>query len=140
MPAEFKSFVCDNLTIGLEDKILNGRYMRRGKNLYLLPEAPPLLRGVKVAKFGWFLGELEGGRFEPSHSMVVALPATAFKRVANLSADSREVLSYLKGETLMLEGDKGFTAVCVDGYTLGWAKQTGDNLKNLYPKGWRKMV
>ncbi len=114
--------------------------MRRGKSLYLLPECPPLLRGLKVAKFGWFLGELDGGRFEPSHSMVVSLPSDTFKRILNLSSDSREVLSYLKGETLMIEGEKGYTAVCVDGFTLGWAKQMVDNLKNLYPKGWRKMV
>jgi len=33
----------------------------------------------------------------------------------------------------------GYTGILVDGYTLGWAKQTGDMLKNLYPKGWRKM-
>jgi aspartate ammonia-lyase len=34
----------------------------------------------------------------------------------------------------MVEGNKGLTAVCVDGYTLGWAKQTGDMLKNLSQK------
>jgi len=61
------------------------------------------------------------------------------RKTLNFSADSVEVLKYLKGETLMIEGEPGYTGILVDGYTLGWAKQTGDMLKNLYPKGWRKM-
>jgi NOL1/NOP2/fmu family ribosome biogenesis protein len=71
--------------------------------------------------------------------MVTALGRSIFKRTADLDAGSREVKSYLKGETLMLEGEKGLTAVCVDGFTLGWAKQTGSMLKNMYPKGWRRL-
>lgn len=134
LPESFKEFVRENL-----NEMLEGVYLIKGHNLYQLPEQPPSLNGLKVAKFGWFLGTFEKNRFEPSHSMVTALGAFAFKRVAYLNSGSREVGSYLKGETLMLEGEKGLTAVCVDGYTLGWAKQTGDMLKNLYPKGWRRL-
>ncbi len=134
LPAEFNNFVKDNLHY-----MPDGVYIMKGRNLYHLPETPPLLDGLKVAKFGWFLGSFEGNRFEPSHSLVTALDMKAFKRTIDLKADSREVNSYLKGETLMLEGEKGLTAVCVDGKTLGWAKQTGDMLKNMYPKGWRRL-
>jgi NOL1/NOP2/fmu family ribosome biogenesis protein len=134
IPEEFLSFMRENLNIMVE-----GSFFTKGKNLYNLPVEPPVLDGLKVAKFGWFLGELVNGRYEPSHSMVAALKAGDIKRVLELPADSRDVLGYLKGETLMLEGEKGFTAVCTGGRTLGWAKQTGDMLKNLYPKGWRKM-
>jgi NOL1/NOP2/fmu family ribosome biogenesis protein len=117
----------------------DGVYLLKGKNLYQLPEPPPLLDGLKIGKFGWFLGKFDNGRFEPSHSMATALGMSFFKRTVNLDAGSREARSYLKGETLMLEGEKGHTAVCVDGYTLGWAKQTGGMLKNMYPKGWRRL-
>lgn len=134
LPERFRTFVKDNLN-GIPD----GVYLLKGKNLYHLPEPPPLLDGLKTAKFGWFLGTFDNGRFEPSHSMVAALGMSFFKRTVNLDADSREIRSYLKGETLMLEGEKGLTAVCVDSYTLGWAKQTGDMLKNMYPKGWRRL-
>lgn len=134
LPDGFREFANENL-----NEMPEGQYLLKGHNLYQLPEQPPSLAGLKVAKFGWFLGTFEERRFEPSHSMVTALGAYAFRRVADLSSGSREVGSYLKGETLMLEGDKGLTAVCVDGYTLGWAKQTGDMLKNLYPKGWRRL-
>ncbi len=134
LPESFREFVKENM-----NDIPEGVYLIRGRNLYQLPEQPPSLDGLKVAKFGWFMGTFEDKRFEPSHSMVTALGCSAFRRVANLDSGSREAGSYLKGETLMLEGEKGLTAVCVDGYTLGWAKQTGDMLKNLYPKGWRRL-
>lgn len=134
LPGAYAEFVRQNLNATPE-----GFYFRKGRNLYLLPESPPELDGLKVAKFGWFLGEVEGDRFEPSHSLATALEKGDFKRFIDLDPDSREVRSYLKGETLMIEGEKGLTGVCAGGYSLGWAKQTGDMLKNLYPKGWRKM-
>lgn len=118
---------------------LEGYFQQKGSNLYCLPELPPRLDRVKVAKFGWYLGEFVRDKFEPSHSMLLSLEKGAFRRVLDLPSDSMDVLRYLKGETLIQEGPKGLTAVCVDGYTLGWAKQTGDMVKNLYPKGWRKV-
>mgnify|MGYP001157466162 CR=1 FL=1 len=134
LPGAFRKFVEENMNY-----FPDGVFLLKGRHLYQLPEPPPSLAGLKTAKFGWFLGTIEGDRFEPSHSLVMALDKTAFKRTLDLKAESAEVLSYLKGETLMLKGEKGLTAVCVDGKTLGWAKQTGEMLKNLYPKGWRKM-
>ena len=119
--------------------IPEGCFIKKGRNIYLLPESTPSLDGLKAAKFGWFLGEADGGRFEPSHSLVTALGVEDVKRIIDLKSGTYEVKSYLKGETLMLDGEKGLTAVCVDGYTLGWAKQMGGMVKNLYPKGWRKM-
>lgn len=135
LPAAFHRFVNENLYYFPE-----GVFLLKGHNLYHLPEPPPLLAGLRTAKFGWFLGTFEGDRFEPSHSMVIGLEKKAFKRTVDLRADSREVAGYLKGETLMIEGEKGWTAVCVDGITLGWAKQTGNMLKNMYPKGWRRLT
>lgn len=134
LPAAFGRFAEENLNIRPE-----GCFMIKGKNLYLLPESLPSLNGLKTAKFGWFLGEFANDRFEPSHSMASSLMKADFKKTCDFSSDSRDVYSYLKGETIILDGIKGYTAVCVDGYTLGWAKQTGDMLKNMYPKGWRKM-
>jgi len=135
LPEEFHRFAEENLNY-----LPDGVFLLKGRSLYHLPEEPPLLAGLKTAKFGWFLGTFEGSRFEPSHSLVTALEKDAFKRAIDLSSDSKEIRSYLKGETLMLDGEKGLTAVCVDGITLGWAKQTGDMLKNMYPKGWRRLA
>lgn len=130
----FHEFERENFNIKI-----NGLFDIKGDNLYNLPVEFPDFHNLKVAKFGWYIGSISGGRFEPSHSMLLALKKEDIRNVTEFSSGSREVFSYLKGETLMIEGRKGYTAVCVDGYTLGWGKQTGDMLKNLYPKGWRKM-
>jgi len=130
----FYKFAGENLNINID-----GFFTVKRNNLYCLPEEPPDLSGIKVAKFGWYLGEIAKGRFEPSHSFALSLKKEDIRKTLNFSADSVEVLKYLKGETLMIEGEPGYTGILVDGYTLGWAKQTGDMLKNLYPKGWRKM-
>lgn len=116
----FYKFVEENLNINIE-----GFFAVKGNNLYCLPEEPPDLSGIKVAKFGWYLGEILKGRFEPSHSFALSLKKEDIKNTVNFGADSIDVSKYLKGETLMLEGDPGYTGVLVDGYTLGWAKQTG---------------
>ncbi len=132
-PKAFRDFIRENLNIEIK-----GIFMVKGDNLYCLPEQIPDLSGLKIAKFGWYLGRLKRERFEPSHSLILSLQQKAIKNVIDFSSGSKEILKYLKGETLIIPGTKGFVAVCVDGYTIGWAKQTGQMLKNLYPKGWRK--
>ena len=132
-PVEVENFIKENLRSGI-----GGKFIRKGNNIYNLQVELPDLRGIKVAKFGWYLGEIKNGRFIPSHSMATALKKEQIATIANFSGSSREILSYLKGETLMKSGEKGYNLVLVDGYSIGWAKQTGDMLKNLYPKGWRK--
>ncbi|MHB8065072.1 MAG: RsmF rRNA methyltransferase first C-terminal domain-containing protein [Ruminiclostridium sp.] len=118
---------------------LKGHAFQKGNNIYHLPERCPDLSGLKIAKSGWYLGEMGLRGFIPSHSFAVSLLSKEIKNKISFTSDSREVNSYLKGETLIISGEKGYTGICVDGYSLGWAKQTSDMLKNLYPKGWRKM-
>ncbi len=132
---ELAEFINNSTTLSLK-----GYVFQKGNNFYHLPEACPDLSGLKVAKFGWYLGENSPKGFVPSHSLAVSMKSEEMKRKINFGASDRETNSYLKGETLIDSGEKGYTGICVDGYTLGWAKQTGDMLKNLYPKGWRKMA
>lgn len=130
----FRNFEKDNLNIVLEDN-----FIVKGNNLYSLPVKLPDLSGIKVAKFGRYIGEALKGRFELSHSFILSLRKNDLKNVLSFDSNSSDVIKYLKGETLIKEGDKALVGILVDGFTLGWAKQTGDMLKNLYPKGWRKM-
>jgi len=132
---EFLKFTAKNFNCEI-----NGRFELIGNHLYCLPLETPSLDGLKIAKFGWYLGEFNKGKFNPSHSMVISLKKEDINNVLDLSSSSNEVLSYLKGETLIREGvNDGLTCVCVDGYTLGWAKCSGGVIKNQYPKGWRRM-
>lgn len=128
----FSHFINENMNTRIE-----GNLILYGNHLYLMPEGLPNLEGLKVVRPGWYLGMLKKKRFEPSHAMAMALRPADVKRVVNFSSSSREVLSYLKGETLFQTGEKGWTLVCVDGFPLGWAKQVSGLLKNYYPKGWR---
>jgi len=129
---EFKEFVDENLIINIE-----GIFEVHNEQLYLLPSSLPSLKGLKVLRSGWLLGSYKKNRFEPSHALAMGLRLKDVKRSIQFHSSEKEVIRYLKGETLNIEGEKGWTLVCVEDYPLGWAKQTGNLLKNYYPPSWR---
>lgn len=57
----------------------------------------------------------------------------------DLSLEDPNVIRYLKGETLPIDGKEGWNLVCVDGYPLGWGKIQNNKMKNKYFAGWRWM-
>nr|WP_286673010.1 hypothetical protein [Anaeromonas frigoriresistens] len=59
------------------------------------------------------------------------------KNVVNISSKDINSYKYLKGETIMLENNKGWNLICIDNYPCGWAKGNGDSLKNYYEPSWR---
>ena len=112
-----------------------------GENLYSMPQDCPDLSGVKVLRCGLHLGEIKKGRFEPSHSLAMALKKDDVKQYVDYLCDSDEILRYLKGEALDIAEDyKGWCLVCTDGYSVGWAKVSDGTAKNHYPKGLRIMM
>lgn len=109
-----------------------------GENLYAMPENTPDLSKVKVLRCGLHLGEIKKNRFEPSHSLAMALCRDNVKQFVSYDCESDEMLNYLKGETLEVSDDiKGWCLVCCDGYSTGWAKVSDGIAKNHYPKGLR---
>jgi NOL1/NOP2/sun family putative RNA methylase len=131
----FYNFINENIAGEIK-----GFFTIKKNHLYILPVKTPDLSGIKVSKFGWYLGEFKRGRFEPSHSFIMALKKENIINTINFHCDSIDISKYLKGETLIIDGKKGYTGVMVNGYAVGWAKQTGNMLKNLYPKGWRMVT
>jgi NOL1/NOP2/sun family putative RNA methylase len=129
MPKELSDFL-----EALEITLPEGRLISFGPSLYLVPEALPELRGLKVLRPGLELGQVKKGRFEPAHAL--ALWLSTAKTTADFPADSQEILQYLQGQ--VLSGPQtGWTLVTVDGLSLGWAKGSGGQLKNHFPKGLR---
>lgn len=126
------TFAQENLT-----RTLDGPFLQQGHYLYQIPAELPDLKGLKVPRPGWFLGLLKNNRFEPSQALAMGLKPADVQRCISFPEGDLRVEKYLKGETLLVDGLKGWTLVCLDRYPLGWAKQTGDNLKNYYPAGWR---
>jgi NOL1/NOP2/fmu family ribosome biogenesis protein len=97
------------------------------------------LAGLNLEMPGLYVGEWSAGRYEPSSALLHALSPEAPKRRLELSSGEESLSRYLHGETLMREGERGWTAVMADGYALGWGKQEDGFLKNRYPKGWRML-
>lgn len=129
---EFYDFLKENLNISID-----GKFEVYNNNLYLVPKELPKLKGLKVLRSGWLLGTDKLNRFEPSHALAMGITFKDAKRSINFKRDDFNVYKYLKGETLNIGGEKGWTLVCVDNFPLGWAKQTGKMLKNYYPPAWR---
>lgn len=114
---------------------LSGSYIKFGEQLYLLPEKMPLLAGLKVLRPGLHLGAFKKNRFEPAHGLALFLKPKEVKNTLDLSL--QEASSYLSGQTLLKEGEKGWYLISVEGYSLGWGKLSGGVMKNHYPKGLR---
>lgn len=86
---------------------------------------------------GFGLGEERGRGIAPQHclSMTKDLRKEAFPNVP-LTRD--QALSYLRTEALLLAGvPLGLVLLTYEGVPLGFAKNVGNRLNNLYPNEWR---
>lgn len=114
-----------------------GKLYLFGEQLYQLPESIFNLQGLKVLRAGLHLGTVKKKRFEPSHSLALVLKDNQVCRVLDLKSDSPELFAYLYGEAVPTNGEKGWTLITVDGYSIGWGKCSDGIIKNHYPKGLR---
>ncbi len=133
-PAVFKKFEEENMNISLK-----GNFITIGSNLYLAPKDLIPIKNLKVVRTGLLLGEIKKNRFDPSQALAMALKKEDFKRVLSLSKEDNQVIKYLKGETIFIEGENGLNLVTVEGYPLGFGKLNNGTLKNGYEKSWRWM-
>lgn len=136
-PEALRDFYRKNMACGPMD----GFYCMMGNNLYYLPEPPPSVDGLKIARLGLFIGSLKGKIFKPSHPFLMAQPKDAFQRYLHLSTEEPDLRKYLRGDTLVQDTglQDGLTAVCVNAFPIGWGNSAGGIVKNMYPKGWRRM-
>jgi NOL1/NOP2/fmu family ribosome biogenesis protein len=91
---------------------------------------------LKVLRPGLELGEVKKDRFEPAHALALWLKTC--RRTADLQPDGREVDAYLRGNVLQ-SNVKGWCLVTVGDFSIGWGKGDGQQIKNHYPKGLRKL-
>ena len=112
-----------------------GKFLSFGQSLYWVHPQLPMLSGLKVMRPGLELGEVKKNRFEPAHALALWLKSC--KNTVSFQAESPMVVMYLRGEVLPF-GGKGWHLVKVDGFSLGWGKGDGAQLKNHYPKGLRR--
>lgn len=113
-------------------KIPEGALINFGDNIYVLPFGINIDK-LKVLRPGLHLGICKKGRFEPSHALALALNAEDFKNTIDFSPDSKDLLSYLHGNTIPCN-KKGWVLVTVSNNPIGLGKASGGVLKNHYPK------
>ena len=125
------------------DAGIRSAYIEENKGrLYYMAEHMPDVSGLRMLRQGLFLGEIKKNRFEPSQSLAMYLKQGQFDNEVNLTSSDDRVLRYLKGETIEASDQKiknGYVLVLVDGYPLGWAKNTNGTLKDKDLSGWRMM-
>ena len=113
---------------------LSGRRLEFGEQLYLVPEAMPDLKGLKVVRPGLHLGTNKKHRFEPAHALALALHPSEVTQIH----ETDEPEKYLRGETLSCDPSlKGWTLITYQGQPMGWGKADRGIMKNHYPKGLR---
>ena len=123
------------------EKYSRERLYFRKDQLFLGAAPEEELKGITCIRNGLLLGEMKKDRFEPSQAMAMTLTGLPGEHCVTFSSEDGSVVKYLKGESLNLSerqcGGNGWKLVTVDGFALGWAKQTGMILKNKYLAGWR---
>ena len=116
---------------------LTGILQTFGDQLYLLPGMLPDLGKLKIARNGLHLGTFKKKRFEPSFALGLALKPSQV--LQSVEINDEDFVKYVAGETVQLSEVRpnGWYQVVVQGNGLGFAKVTGNVLKNYYPKGLR---
>lgn len=139
-------FLDETISEDMAAWIKNSRLVMFGEQLYRLPDMEVDIKGLKVQRAGLHIGEFKKQRFEPSHSLALALKLNDAKNVVKLTCDNPQTIGFFNGQSVMLSDEqaaeckKGWVLVCVDGYTAGWGKVNGTQVKNHYPKGLRNKI
>lgn len=114
-----------------------GKLLRFGDVCYLVPQALPEVKGLRVLRAGLELGAVLKNRFAPAHAW--ALWLETLESSVSLEESDPLLARYLSGDVLPSD-KRGWTLVQADGLSLGWAKGDGSQLKNHYPKALRRPV
>jgi len=127
-----------------EDTFIDTNFAKRlflhSDNVFILPELCPEIKGVGVIRAGVCAGTVKKSYFEPHHALFMSADKENIKRTLDLKIDDPRVKKFLHGEEISVEENiKGYTAVCVEGITVGFGKVSGGMLKNKYPKGLRTL-
>lgn len=139
-------FLDETISEDMAAWIKNSRLVMFGEQLYRLPDMEVDIKDLKVQRAGLHIGEFKKQRFEPSHSLALALKLNDAKNVVKLTCDNPQTIGFFNGQSVMLSDEqtaeckKGWALVCVDGYPAGWGKVNGAQVKNHYPKGLRNKI
>lgn len=81
-------FLDETISEDMAAWIKNSRLVMFGEQLYRLPDMEVDIKGLKVQRAGLHIGEFKKQRFEPSHSLALALKLNDAKNVVKLTCDN----------------------------------------------------
>ncbi len=117
----------------------NGRFVRFGDTVRLLPEDLPTVQKLSVLSAGIPVGTVAKNRLEPHHALFASADPASCKRVVDLPLSDERTIAFLHGEEIPVSCDKGYALVTIEGIPCGFGKVSGGVLKNKYPKGLRRL-
>ena len=109
-----------------------------GSSVFLRPSGLEGLKAPGIIRSGIYAGEIVKGRIEPAHSLFTTAEPADLRRVLHLGCSDPDAGKYLSGQEIDWGGEKGYTAVAIEGMITGFGKCSGGRLKNKYPKGLRE--
>ncbi len=132
-------------SIKYDDSPLNGsfRYFEAGNKIVAVPEAicdiyETACETLHILHAGVCIGERKGKDVIPDQSLAlsVSLKENAFPRA---EVTRERAVAYLSRETITLpaETPKGFVLVTYSNIPLGFVKNIGNRVNNLYPAEWK---
>ncbi len=131
----YRAFVAETLH---EHPVPEERLALFGVHLYAVPEDAPSFKGLPVQRWGWWLGTVKKGRFEPAHSLALALRQDAFRHVLSYPRDHPHLRTFFAGGTWEAPGPDGWVVVAVEEFPLGWARRSGGRVKSRAPRWLRR--
>lgn len=108
-----------------------------GNQLYLIPPESPDLAGLRVLRWGWMLGTIRSDRFIPSPGLAFGLSRDDVQKVIEFPVGDPDLISYMRGSPIPYPGDdnnkKTWLLVTVEGFSLGWGKNSQGRIKSHFP-------
>ena len=87
-------FLDETISEDMAAWIKNSRLVMFGEQLYRLPDMEVDIKGLKVQRAGLHIGEFKKQRFEPSHSLALALKLNDAKNVVKLHVTIRRLSAF----------------------------------------------
>ena len=109
-------FLDETISEDMAAWIKNSRLVMFGEQLYRLPDMEVDIKGLKVQRAGLHIGEFKKQRFEPSHSLALALKLNDAKNVVKLTCGNPQTIGFFNGQSVMLSDEQA--AECKKGWAL----------------------
>ena len=91
---------------------------------------------LNVIHSGIKLASIKGNNLQPEHSLAMSNELCKDK-FENVELDKKNAIAYLRTEAINVNASKGFILLTYKGIPIGFGKNIGNRVNNLYPSEWK---